>query len=193
VTVKHALLALLDHRATYGYQLHGLMEETLGNPWSINVGQIYSTLSRLERDGFVERRQNGQDEKDKDRKIYEITEKGKDELVRWLQIPLSREDRSRRIIYTKFVLSRLSGSITPEEMLQIQRSTLLSEMHELTHLRSEADSKSDIYWILLLENSILHLEADLRWLDFCESGLAELSNEPDLRYETRGRGRPKKT
>lgn len=193
MTVKHALLALLDHRATYGYQLHGLMEETLGNPWSINVGQIYSTLSRLERDGLVERRQGGQDEKDKDRKIYEITEKGKDELVRWLQIPLSRDDRIRRIIYTKFVLSRLSGSITPEEMLQIQRRTLLSEMHELTRLRSEADPKSDIYWILLLENSILHLEADLHWLDFCESGLVELSNEPALRYETRSRGRPKKT
>jgi hypothetical protein len=55
VSVKHSLLALLNYTPTYGYQLHGLMEAALGDPWAINIGQIYSTLSRLERGGLVVR------------------------------------------------------------------------------------------------------------------------------------------
>jgi len=79
VSVKHSLLALLNYTPTYGYQLHGLMEAALGDPWAINIGQIYSTLSRLERGGLVVR-QLENDEEETDRTIYELTKDGRSEL-----------------------------------------------------------------------------------------------------------------
>lgn len=191
MTIKHALLALLDHDPAYGYQLHGLMEVALGDPWSINIGQIYSTLSRLERDGLVERQPEAEVETT-DRTVYEITGQGRSELAQWFREPLSRDHRLRDAVYAKLVLSRLSGTVTPEEVLQIQRRKLLGEMHELTRMRSEAAPEAGLHWILLLESAIMHLEADLRWLDLCDSRLAELNDEPTLRYETRPRGRPPK-
>lgn len=192
MTIKHALLAFLDRDPIYGYKLHGLMEEALGNSWSVNTGQIYSTLSRLERDGLVERQSSKSSLEDSDRIVYEITMQGKNELLRWFRDPLSREDRLRDTMYTKFVLSSLSGSAELGEILQIQRRKLLSEMHDLTRMRSEADPKTELHWLLLLESAIMHLEADLRWLDICESRLEELNNEPILQYEARPRGRPPK-
>ena len=191
MSVRHVMLALLDHTPAYGYQLHGLMESTLGDPWAINIGQIYSTLSRLEREGLVRRRRKAEAETG-DRTVYEITGEGKTELAQWLREPLSREYRLRDTIYAKLVLSNLSGSVSPEEVLQAQRRQLLSEMHELTRMRSDADPQSELLWILLLESAIMHLEADLRWLDMCEARLEDLDAVPPPRYKGRPRGRPPK-
>jgi DNA-binding PadR family transcriptional regulator len=189
VTVKHALLAFLNRDPAYGYQLHGLMEEALGDPWSINIGQIYSTLSRLERDELVKRLPDTEVEAEV-RTIYTITGQGKSELVRWFQEPLSRDFRLRDAVYAKLILSHISGSVSPDEVLQTLRRQLLKEMHELTRLRSEADPTSELSWFLLLESAIMHLEADLRWLDLCEHRLEDLNAASPPRFESRPRGRP---
>ncbi len=191
MTVKHALLAFLDHEPTHGYQLHGLMEKALGDPWLVNIGQVYSTLSRLERDGLVDR-QSEVEGKTTDRTVYKITGLGRTELGRWFRDPLSRDRRLRDEVYAKLMLSRISGSATPEEVLQIQRRKILGEMHDLTRMRSVADQDTGIHWILLLESAIMHLEADLKWIDLCESKAEELGEAPLRTYETRPRGRPPK-
>lgn len=191
MTVKHALLALLNHNSAHGYQLRGQMEEILGEPWSVNIGQIYSTLSRLERDGFVVRQPETEVEA-VDRTVYEITGQGSVELAHWFREPLSRDYRLRDAVYAKLVLSHLSDLVSAEDLLQNQRLKLLGELHELTRLRSDADQEEGIHRLLLLESAIMHLEADLRWLDLCESKLEDLGNVPLPRYESRSRGRPPK-
>ena len=191
MSVKHTLLALLNHEPTYGYQLHGLMETALGGPWLVNVGQIYSTLSRLERDGLIVRKAqavNGET----DRTIYKLTRTGSKELERWFREPLSRDERLRDDVYAKLVLSALSGPVPPLEVLQVQRRQLLNELHELTKTRSDTDPIKDLAWILLLESAIMHLEADLRWLDMCEIRLGELREMPPPKHVSRSRGRPPK-
>ncbi|MDF1501277.1 MAG: PadR family transcriptional regulator [Anaerolineales bacterium] len=191
LTVKHALLALLDKDESYGYQLHGLMESALGDPWSINIGQVYSTLSRLERDGFVEKLPEAELAHD-DRTVYSITRRGKSELRRWFREPLSRDDRLRDDVYAKLALSRISRSVSPGEVIQAQRRQLLKELHQLTQLRSSADGPNELPYILLLESAIMHLEADLKWLDLCEQKLEELDATPSPYFESRPRGRPPK-
>lgn len=191
MSVKHSLLALLNYTPTYGYQLHGLMEAALGDPWAINIGQIYSTLSRLERGGLVVRQLENDDE-ETDRTIYELTKEGSRELERWFREPLSRDYRLRDSIYAKLILGYLSGSVPPHEILQSQRKQLLGEMQKLMRKRSEVDVGKELPRHLLLESAIMHLEADLRWLDMCEARLEELSEMPPPQYESRSRGRPPK-
>ena len=192
MTVKHALLAILNATPTYGYELHGLVEASLGNHWVINTGQIYSTLSRLERDGLVVR-QPASGVKGAERTAYGLTQDGKVELERWYGEPLSRDYRLRDAFYAKLMLSLFFGPSSPAEVLQVQRRELLSEMHELTRMRAEADPGSELPWLLLLESAIMHLEADLRWLDMCETRLDELRQAPLPRYDRRPRGRPPKS
>ena len=187
--VKHALLALLDYTPTYGYELHGLMKASLGDHWAINIGQIYSTLSRLERDGLVVRQVASGDEA-AERTSYDLTQDGKAELEHWYREPLSRNYRLRDVFYAKLMLSLFFGPVPPDEVLQTQRRELLSEMHELTHMRAETDPASELPWLLLLESAIMHLEADLRWLDMCEARLDELRHIPTPRHVSRPRGRP---
>ena len=187
--VKHALLALLDHTPTYGYELHGLMEAALGDHWAINTGQIYSTLSRLERDGLVVRQPASGDEA-AERTSYDLTQDGRAELEHWYREPLSRNYRLRDAFYAKLMLSLFFGPVPPADVLRIQRRELLSEMHELTRMRAEADPASELPWLLLLESAVMHLEADLRWLDMCEARLDELHHMPTPRHVSRPRGRP---
>ena len=54
MSVRHALLALLSEGPKYGLQLREEFEARTGEIWPLNVGQVYSTLQRLERDGLVE-------------------------------------------------------------------------------------------------------------------------------------------
>jgi DNA-binding PadR family transcriptional regulator len=191
MSVPHALLALLKQAPNHGYQLHGLLTEELGNYWTVNTGQIYSTLSRLERDGFIGEREDAA-RADDDRTVYELTGTGKEELNRWLREPVSRDVRLRDGFYAKFVLSRLSPEVSLEEVLQAQRRQLLRELHELTQLRRRAESENQLPQLLLLESAIMHLEADLRWLDLCEARLEDLGDLPPSQYEGRPRGRPPK-
>jgi DNA-binding PadR family transcriptional regulator len=156
VSVKHSLLALLNYTPTYGYQLHGLMEAALGDPWAINIGQIYSTLSRLERGGLVVR-QLENDEEETDRTIYELTKDGRSELERWFRKPLSRDYRLRDAIYAKLILGYLSDSVPPHEILQSQRKQLLGEMQKLMRKRSEVDVGKELPRHLLLETRCLPL------------------------------------
>lgn len=189
MTVKHILLALLNRTPTHGYELRGLMEAALGDHWAINTGQIYSTLSRLERDGLIVRQPAFVNEAT-ERTVYELTQAGRAELERWYREPLSRNYRLRDAFYAKLVLSLFSGPVPPSEVLQVQRRELLSEMHELTRLRAKANPVSELTWLLLLEGAIMHLEADLRWLDMCEARLDELQQMSPPQHASRPRGRP---
>jgi len=191
VTVKYTLLALLNRTPTYGYELHGLLEAALGSHWAINTGQIYSTLSRLERDGLVVRQPAPMDEA-AERIPYTLTPGGRAALEHWYRKPVSHDSRLRDAFYAKLMLSLFSTLVPPADVLQAQRRELLGELHELTRLRAEADPSGGLPWLLLLEGAIMHLEADLRWLDMCEARLDELRHTPPPRHVSRPRGRPPK-
>jgi DNA-binding PadR family transcriptional regulator len=174
--MKEALLALLANAPAHGYELKLALESTFGAAWPpTNIGQIYTTLGRLERDGFVTCdvvTQNGRP----DKKTYAITEAGRAELVRWLnqqeQSPRLRDDLFMRIILARSIVSEDDASA----IISRQRAAFLKTIREYEQLLLEQSTASPGA-ALLIEAALLHLEADLRWLDLCESAIATATKE----------------
>src|ERR1035438_6986971 len=108
MSIRHSLLALLSEGPKYGFQLRQEFEESTGEVWPLNVGQVYTTLQRLERDGLAE---SDDVEADERQRNYRITEMGEVELAQWLRTPpdLSQPPRDELVIKV-LVASRLPRS-----------------------------------------------------------------------------------
>ncbi len=161
--LKYALLALLAEEPRHGYELKAAFERMLGGTWQVNIGQIYSTLARLERDGLVECHEVHQ-ELLPNRKVCASTEAGRSALAEWLAQPAAPSARLRVDFYLKLLLTRHSGAADLAAIIWQQRQTLLRALADLTPLLTDGDEERR----LLAEGLQLHLEADLKWLDRCE-------------------------
>ena len=170
--MKYPVLALLNEGPAHGYELKTAFEERYGEAWpAVNIGQIYSTLQRHERDGYVTFEVVEQADRP-DKKVYHLTEDGRAALREWLEGP-ARATRLRDQFFLKFLLAAETGLADPFELLERQRATALRALRDLSELPIEAD-RGDA--ALLVEGAALHLQADIRWLDRCEEYLA--SREP---------------
>ena len=190
MSVKHALLGLLAQRPRHGYELHQAFEAMVGGKdnWEVKPAQVYTTLSRLEKGGFVVQdsiEQDGGPEK----VIYSVTEAGLVELQDWLSQPVKTQHQ-RDEFFLKLVLSLVSEGSRPTKMIYTQRASLFQELHDLTAQREAADPKSELAYILLMDQAIMRVEADLRWLDIVETRLDEIADQPLPEPESRRRGRP---
>ncbi|WP_020576885.1 PadR family transcriptional regulator [Actinopolymorpha alba] len=170
MSIRHGLLALLDEGPKYGYQLRQEFERATGATWPLNVGQVYTTLTRLERDGLV--RGEGSDESG--RVGYALTDEGRTELHRWFATPISRETRPRDELAIKLALATTVPGVDVTAIVQGQRTSTLRTLRELTRLKKAA-AEDDLPWLLVLDSMIFQAEAEVRWLDHCESRLARSS------------------
>ena len=164
MSVRQALLALLEQGPMYGYQLRTEFERTTGGTWPLNIGQVYTTLSRLERDGLVEDdavAQNGRPNK----RVYRLTEQGRTELRSWVA-DSTPATRLKDDFFIKLVLAKAAGIADPLELIDRQRGAYLQALRSLDDVAAQADG--DDTAALLIEGAALHLEADLKWLDLCE-------------------------
>lgn len=168
--LKHALLALLAQAPRHGYELKTSFEETLGGTWEVNIGQIYSTLGRLERDGLVEGERVDQKSLPT-KKIYTLTEAGKEALTRWLEEPVRTPRRLKNEFFVKLVFHRLIGQADERTLIWNQRQAYLQMLHDLHRLEASLSKADDPFTSLLIRGAILHTEADLNWLDECEEML----------------------
>ena len=162
--LPYALLGLLAERPQHGYDLKKAFEAMLAGTWQVNIGQIYSTLARLERDGLVVSRKQPQ-ELLPDRKVYTLTEKGRQALQEWLAQPLLPPARLKVDFFLKLLLARRSGLADICALIWRQRQRLMQSIAELTPLLQRP---RDDEHRLLAEGLLFHLEADLKWLDRCE-------------------------
>ncbi|MDA0163387.1 PadR family transcriptional regulator [Solirubrobacter ginsenosidimutans] len=160
--MRYPLLALLANGPAHGYELKLAMEQRFGAVLPpLNAGQIYTTLSRLERDGLVDDdavAQNGRPNK----RVYRLTEQGQIELKRWAA-DSTPATRLKDDFFIKLVLARAAGIADPRELIDRQRSAYLQALRELDDVHTQDDTTA-----LLVEGAALHLEADLKWLDLCE-------------------------
>jgi DNA-binding PadR family transcriptional regulator len=167
--IRHGLLALLAQGPRYGYQLRTEFEASTGATWPLNIGQVYSTLSRLERDGLVVRA--GAD--DEGRFVYRITPEGGDEANRWFGTPIARTDRPRNELAIKLAMAVTMPGIDVRDVVQVQRTATLRMLQDLTRLKADMPSMpadpADRAWCLVLESMIFQAEAEVRWLDHCEA------------------------
>jgi DNA-binding PadR family transcriptional regulator len=174
MSVKHGLLALLERGPMYGYQLRVAFEESTGGTWPLNVGQVYTTLSRLERDGLVRplpKAEEGQ-------RPYQITDAGRAELAAWFATPVSRTDRPRDELAIKLALALTTPGVDVRAVVQAQRSATMRTLQEYTRLKARAEAPADLAWVLLLDAMLFQAEAEVRWLDHCEASLARCTPPP---------------
>ncbi|GLZ75634.1 transcriptional regulator [Actinorhabdospora filicis] len=167
MSIKYGLLALLERGEAYGYQLRAAFEESTGAAWPLNIGQVYTTLNRLERDGLV--RPLG--ENPQGQRPYEITDAGRGALVAWFATPVSGAERPRDELAIKLALALCTPGIDVRAVVQTQRTASVRALQEYTRLKSRATGEADISWLLIIDAMIFRVEAEVRWLDHCEASL----------------------
>ena len=167
--MKELFLALLAGERAHGYELKQSFEQEFGDLLpALNTGQIYVTLSRLERDGLVVGRAVPGDGRGK--RVYELTEAGRAALASWIELPVAGT-RLKDEFFMKFVVVASVRLAEPKQLLEGQRREYLQSLRDLNALL-EADGKGPAAE-LLVEGAILHLKADLEWLDLIEQRLAQ--------------------
>jgi DNA-binding PadR family transcriptional regulator len=165
MSVKHALLTLLDRGPMHGYQLRAEFEASTGATWPLNIGQVYSTLARLERDGLVSPVEGG----DESQRLYAITEAGQDEVAAWFSTPVAGEP-ARNEVTIKLAFAARTPGLDVAEVVQIQRRATIKALQDYTRARERAGA--DLAWQLVVDSLIFAAEAEVRWLDHCETRLA---------------------
>ncbi len=168
MSVKQGLLALLEERPMYGYQLRAEFEARTGATWPLNVGQVYTTLARLDRDGLVE--PAGEDAEG--HAFYGITDAGRAAVANWFETPVSRATPPRDELAIKLAIAVTVPGVDIAGVIQRQRAATIRALQDYTRLKSGAEDPADLAWLLVLDSLVFAAEAEIRWLDHCESRLA---------------------
>jgi DNA-binding PadR family transcriptional regulator len=175
MSASYALLGILGRQPSYGYELKRDYDFLYGRDKPLLFGQVYATLSRLLRDKKISTQateQSGGPE----RKLYAITEIGRNALESWLATPEKLHPNTQTVLFIKVVTAILLDK-APDEYLDAQRAAHLKRMRELTALRR----KGDLAQLLQADYALFHLEADLRWIDLTVARLKPLTKEIKMR------------
>lgn len=164
MSVRHALLALLSAGPKYGLQLRSEFEGNTGSVWPLNIGQVYTTLQRLERDGLVAS-DDGQD--DGPQKHYRITEEGAAELDLWLRTPPDITAPPRDELVIKVLIARRLPGVDAHALIQQHRRHMVEAMQQWTRLKQDADD--DLGLMLALDFELFRLDSVVRWLDTADA------------------------
>ncbi len=173
MSVRHAMLALLSEGPKYGLQLREEFEARTGEVWPLNVGQVYTTLQRLERDGLVE---SDATEQDGPQKGFRITAAGAAELAGWLRTPpdLASPPRDELVIKVLVAL-RLPGTDV-RDVIQVHRRYLVELMQQWTRIK-ETEAESDLNLALVVDAELFRLDAVVRWLDTADGRIKRAAAE----------------
>jgi DNA-binding PadR family transcriptional regulator len=169
MSVRHALLALLSEGPKYGLQLRHEFEEGTGEVWPLNVGQVYTTLQRLERDGLVESDGSGGEGPQKG---FRITEEGKTELDDWLRTPPEAMGPPRDELVIKVLVALRVPGVDVHDVIQVHRRHVVETMQRYTRLKADTP-EDDVVLALVVDGEIFRLEGIIRWLDAADTRLAK--------------------
>ncbi len=191
MTIRHAILALLAQQPRHGYDLRTAFQALVGGGdiWEVKPAQIYTTLARLEESGLIVQDGVGQDG-GPEKRIYSLTDAGQQELSQWYFSGVPNEHQ-RDEFFVKLLLSIEEEAVDSRRVIQIQRSLIYQDLHQFTAQRNQTDPRTELAQIFLLDKAIMHLEADLRWLDMIESRLGDIERQPMPEREPKQRGRPR--
>jgi DNA-binding PadR family transcriptional regulator len=177
VSIRQSFLAILDQGACYGYQLRTEFERRTGSTWPLNIGQIYSTLDRLVRDGLVARDESSEG----DQIYYTITEAGSAEVRQWLTAPVVRSAAANRDeLAMKLAIAVTLPGVDIVAIIQAQRASTFRTLQELTRTKNaggEPLTSDDLAWQLVVDSMLFQAEAEIRWLDHSETRLVRAAAE----------------
>ena len=168
MSIRHALLALLSEGPKYGLQLRQEFESRTGEVWPLNVGQVYTTLQRLERDGLIEADDDADDEGPQ--KGFRITQEGAEELAQWLRTPPDFSSPPRDELVIKVLVALELPGVDVHDVVQVHRRYLVELMQQWTRLK-EDESRLDINFALVVDAELFRLDSLIRWLDTADGRL----------------------
>jgi len=174
MSVRHALLALLSEGPKYGLQLREEFEARTGEVWPLNVGQVYTTLQRLERDGLVESDGDGQDGPQKG---FRITAAGAEELAQWLRTPSDLSSPPRDELVMKILVALRVPGTSVRDVIQVHRRYLVELMQQWTRIK-ETEAESDMSLALVVDAELFRLDAVVRWLDAADGRIKRAAAGP---------------
>jgi len=184
MSVRHALLALLSEGPKYGLQLREEFEARTGEVWPLNVGQVYTTLQRLERDGLVESDDAGPDGREKTpQKAFRITAEGEAELADWLRTPPDLSSPPRDELVMKVLVAMRVPGTDVHAVIQVHRRYLVELMQQWTRVK-EAEvtgSESDLGLALVVDAELFRLDSVIRWLDAADGRIKRARAGPPAR------------
>lgn len=160
----------------HGYELKAAFEAESASLWTLNYGQLYPALEKLEVEGLVDKERIVQDDRP-DKKVYSITAAGREELARWLREPTAPPKLSRDEFYFKLMAARALPAADLKELIQRQRQVYLKTLADWTRGKARLDPKREPVAILLADSAIYRLEADIRWLERVEAMLGTPGSE----------------
>lgn len=177
MSIRQSLLALLAEDESHGYQLRQEFELRTGGTWPLNIGQVYQTLNRLQRDGLVAetgRRADGS-------VVYRATDDGRRVVGEWWRTSVERSTPGRDEMAIKLAIAVTTPGVDVAAVIQVQRAETMRSLLDYTRQKREIPEPakgSDLARTLVIDNLIYTAEAEARWLDQCEQRLAEGGNEP---------------
>ena len=200
MSVRNGLLSIVARGTQHGFAIKKAFEDDTGQLWKLNVGQVYTTLTRLARDGLVEELPAGADGADADpaQRRFRITDLGVAELADWFTTvrPPGLVERDELVIKLTMAVSMASqppanGARPPDPMLIIdeQRRAATAALQHLTKLKTQVES-DDIVRLISLDAVTSHIDAEIRWLDMCRARIAadkSLAGQANSHRPTRNR------
>ncbi|MFC7360094.1 PadR family transcriptional regulator [Nocardioides astragali] len=205
MSIRQAMLAILEQGPMYGYQLRAEFEQRTGETWPLNIGQVYTTLTRLERDGLVEVVES-EAEATTGRKVaghggvgeplgpdrthvsYRATEAGRSEVSEWFATPVPRSQPARDELAIKLAIAVTLPGVDVGTIIQRQRSATMTALQDYTRLKRSGRAATptvpeDLAWSLVLDSLVFDAEAEVRWLDHCESRLRRAAAEQKAAHD----------
>ena len=164
-------MGVVARQPAHGYEVKSRIDDLLGGSWDVNIGQVYATLQRLERDGLVEA---VGDRGDRGKRVYRLTAAGHEELGAWLERPDQEPPRLREEMFIKVMVGAHLRTDRLEDLLTQQRRVYLQILRNLAQMEQGArrDGRPDL--ALLAKGAVVHTKADLEWLDACLDELPQL-------------------
>jgi DNA-binding PadR family transcriptional regulator len=176
MSIRHALLALLSEGPKYGLQLRQEFEARTGEVWPLNIGQVYTTLQRLERDGLVESDDAGEEGPQKG---FRITPSGNEELAAWLRTPPDLSSPPRDELVIKILIALRVPGVDVHAVVQAHRRHLVELMQEWTRLK-EYEADRDLGFALVVDAELFRLDAVIRWLDAADGRIKRAAFDPPM-------------
>lgn len=168
MSVRLGLLALLAEGPRYGAELKAGFEQRTGGTWPVNVGQVYTTLDRLERDSLV----TAESPDAEGRIRYSLTTSGQDAVAHWWRTPVDRQSAPRDELVIKLAIAITSPGVDSATVAQAQRAASMHRLQQLTRLKQSIDPAADLAWLMVVEHQLFAAEAEIRWLDQVEASVA---------------------
>ncbi len=168
MSVRHALLALLSEGPKYGLQLRHEFEQRTGEVWPLNVGQVYTTLQRLERDGLIESDGNDGDPDAGPQKSFRLTTAGGTELDTWLRTPPDLSSPPRDELVIKVLVASGIPGVNVHDVIQNHRRHVVELMQQWTRVKRDA-AADEVNVTLVVDAELYRLDSVVRWLDAADA------------------------